>query len=75
MMSLHCIKRIPPALQVCKTFDLGSHREVGWMFLIHEPEQALHGAQRSDFLVRFGSRHYRCILQRLLQHSFPPDLT
>jgi hypothetical protein len=59
--ALHCIKRIHPALYLCKAFDFGSHREVGRMFLIHEPEQALHGAQRSDFLLRFGSRHYQCI--------------
>jgi hypothetical protein len=38
-------------------------RLVKMMVLIHEPEQALHGAQRSDFLLRFGSRHYRCTLQ------------
>jgi hypothetical protein len=68
MTLLHCIS---PALHLCKTLDFGSYREVGRMVLIHEQKQALHGAQRSDFLHRFGSRHYRCILQQ----SLPPNST
>jgi hypothetical protein len=71
MTSLHCIKRIPPAPYLCKTFDFGSHREVGRMFLIHEPEQAFHGPQRSTFFFRLDSRHCRCILE----HSLPLDTT
>jgi hypothetical protein len=51
MTSLHCIKRIPPVLDLCKAFDFGGHREMGRMVLIHEPEQAFHGAQRSEFLL------------------------
>ena len=47
------------------TFDFGSHRELGRMFLIHEPELAVLGPERSDFLRRFGSRHYRCDLHSL----------
>jgi hypothetical protein len=70
MTSLHCIKRIPPALQLCKAFDFGSHREVNRMFLIHEPEQVFLGAQGSDFLLQFGSRHYRCILQHTSSFQF-----
>jgi hypothetical protein len=44
MTPLYFIERIPPIPHCYKTFDFGSHREVGRMVLIDEPGQSLHGA-------------------------------